>query len=234
MRVLAIGDIHGCSRALDSLLAVIGPRSNDLIITLGDYVDRGPDSAGVINRLLQLRQKSRLVCLRGNHEQLMLMSRLGNDRLVEWAHSGAGATLASYAAPGAAPTLADIPAEHWNFIEHECVDWYETATHLFVHAGVDPDLAMEDQPGFVLQWERFHDPKPHASGKVVVCGHTPQRNGTPRNYGHAICIDTGAFRRGWLTCYEVTTGYLWQTTQTGEFRSGWLNDFADHAGVEVT
>lgn len=234
MRVLAIGDIHGCSLALDHLLTAVGLRSNDLIITLGDYVDRGPDSAGVINRLIKLRQKHQVICLRGNHEQLMLQARLGNDRFTEWVHSGAHATLASYAARGAMATLSGVPAEHWNFIENQCVDWHETDTHLFVHAGVDPALPMDGQPEFVLKWERFHDPKPHASGKTVVCGHTAQRNGTPRNFGHAICIDTGACRKGWLTCFEVTTGYLWQATQTSEFRSGWLSDFADHAGVEVT
>src|ERR1700689_5130024 len=110
MRVLAIGDIHRCSRALDYLLAAIGPRRNDLIITLGDYVDRGPDSAGVVNRLLKLRQTHQVVCLRGNHGQLMLMARHGQDRLTEWMYSGAQATLASYAAPGAVATMADIPA----------------------------------------------------------------------------------------------------------------------------
>jgi serine/threonine protein phosphatase 1 len=234
MRVLAIGDIHGCSRALDYLLAAIGPRRNDLIITLGDYVDRGPDSAGVINCLLKLKQSHQVICLRGNHEQLMLMARGGRDRLAEWLHSGAQATLASYVAPGASATLADVPAAHWNFLENECVDWHETDTHLFVHAGVDPSLPMQGQPDFVLKWERFDAPIPHASGKTVVCGHTVQKNGTPRNVGHAICIDTGAWRKGWLTCLEATTGYLWQTTQTGEFRSGWLHDFAGQAGVEVT
>jgi serine/threonine protein phosphatase 1 len=233
MRVLAIGDIHGCSRALDHLIAAIGLRTTDLIVTLGDYVDRGPDSAGVINRLLELRRKFKVVCLRGNHEQLMLNSRLGNDRFIEWTHSGAQATLASYAPQGGIATLNDIPPAHWDFVRNLCVDWHETETHLFVHAGVDPGLPMDSQPEFMLQWERFHDPQPHVSGKTVICGHTVQKNGTPRNYGHAICIDTGCFRKGWLTCFEVTTGYLWQATQTGDFRSGWLDDFSDHAGIAV-
>ena len=97
MRVLAIGDIHGCSRALDHLVSAIGLRKRDQIVALGDYVDRGPDSAGVINRLLDLRKKHRLICLRGNHEQLMLDARQGNDRFIEWLHSGGQQTLfASY------------------------------------------------------------------------------------------------------------------------------------------
>ena len=233
MRVLAIGDLHGCSRARDHLLAAIGPRKNDLIITLGDYVDRGPNSAGVIERLLGLRQKHQVICLRGNHEQLMLQSRKGHDRFTEWVHSGARETLASYPHRDGKVTLRDIPAAHWEFLETGCVDWHETETHLFVHAGIDPSLPMGEQPDHMLRWQRFANPEPHASGKVLVCGHTPQKNGTPRNFGHAICIDTGAYRKGWLSCYEATTGSLWQTTETGEFRSGWLKDFANDAGVGV-
>jgi serine/threonine protein phosphatase 1 len=233
MRVLAIGDIHGCSRALDHLLAAVGPRKSDLIITLGDYVDRGPDSAGVIDRLIRLREKHQVICLRGNHEQLMLHARLGRDRLIEWAHGGARATLASYAPPDAEATLRNVPDAHWDFLENGCVDWHETDTHLFVHAGVDPALPMGEQPDFVLRWQRFSNPQPHTSGKVMVCGHTAQTNGNPRNMGHAICIDTGACRDGWLTCLEATSGYVWQTTQTGDFRSGWLSEIPDHAGVEV-
>jgi serine/threonine protein phosphatase 1 len=234
MRVLAIGDIHGCSRSLDCLLAAIGPRSSDLIVTLGDYVDRGPNSAGVIERLLRLREKRRVVCLRGNHEQLMLQARKGHDRFVEWVHSGARPTLASYAhGHQGKVTLRDVPRAHWEFLETGCVDWHETDTHLFVHAGIDPGLPMGEQPDFMLRWQRFGKPEPHTSGKIMVCGHTPQQNGTPRNFGHAICIDTGAYRQGWLTCLEVTTGYLWQTNESGELRSGWLSDIPQHAGVEV-
>jgi serine/threonine protein phosphatase 1 len=233
MRVLAIGDIHGCSRALDYLLAAVGLRSSDLIITLGDYVDRGPNSAAVLDRLIHLREKHKVVCLRGNHEQLMLQARRGHDRFVEWVHSGARATLASYAHQNGKVTLRDIPQTHWHFLEADCVDWHETETHLFVHAGIDPALPMDQQPDHILRWQRFADPQPHHSGKVMVCGHTRQRNGTPNNMGHAICIDTGAYRQGWLSCLEATTGYLWQTTETGEFRSGWLKDFATKGGVEV-
>ncbi len=233
MRVLAIGDIHGCSRALDCLLAACGPRRSDLIITLGDYVDRGPDSRGVIDRLLDLRDRCTLVCLRGNHEQIMMEARKGQNRIVEWMHTGGHATLASYAPPGGHGALPDVPPRHWDFIENVCVDWYETDTHIFVHAGLDPELPLAEQETHILRWERFHNPQPHASGKMVVCGHTSQKSGTPKNVGHSICIDTDACRKGWLTCYEVTTGYIWQTTQAGDLRTGWLADFPNHAGVKV-
>lgn len=72
MRILAIGDIHGCSIALDSLLAAVVPQPEDKIITLGDYVDRGPDTKGVIDRLIALHATGQLIPLRGNHEQIML------------------------------------------------------------------------------------------------------------------------------------------------------------------
>jgi serine/threonine protein phosphatase 1 len=233
MRVLAIGDIHGCSLAFDHLLAAIGPRSNDIIITLGDYVDRGPDSAGVIKRLLDLREKHHLVCLRGNHEQLMLQSRLGRDRLIEWTHSGARSTLGSYAPDDPEIAIKSVPESHWDFLENGCVDWHENETHLFVHAGLDPALPMNQQPDYLLRWQRFADARPHTSGKVMICGHSAQPSGNPLNIGHAICIDTGACKQGWLTCLETTTGYIWQTTQTGEFRSGWLSDVPQALGVEV-
>lgn len=233
MRVLAIGDIHGCSRALQYLLAAIGLRSSDLLVTVGDYVDRGPDAAGVIEKLRLLQTTRGLVSLRGNHEQLMLEARHGNDRFIEWLHSGGEQTLASYRLPAVPESLDRIPAAHWDFLENRCSDWHETPTHVFVHAGIDPDLPMNRQPEFILRWQRFLNPSPHSSGKTLICGHTAQKSGSPRNVGHAVCIDTGAAHGGWLTCYEATTGYVWQTTQSGSFRSGWLADFPNHAGVWV-
>jgi serine/threonine protein phosphatase 1 len=71
MRTLAIGDIHGCSKALDALLAAIAPSRDDLVIALGDFVDWGPDSCGVLNRLIELSKHTRLVSLRGNHEEMI-------------------------------------------------------------------------------------------------------------------------------------------------------------------
>ena len=223
---MAIGDIHGCSMALDCLLASFGPRKNDLVITLGDYVDRGPDSRGVIDRLIDLRKRCQLVCLRGNHEQIMIAARLGKDRLTEWRHSGGDKTLASYAHNGDGGGLADVPDHHWDFLQTTCVDSYETDTHIFTHASIDPDLPLDQQPEWLLRWERFSDPRPHVSGKVMVCGHTSQKSGAPCDLGHAICIDTNVCRQGWLTCFEVMTGYVWQSTQAGDLRTGWLKDYA--------
>jgi serine/threonine protein phosphatase 1 len=82
-------------------------------------------------------------------------------------------------------------------------------------------------PGVVafLTGMSFDDPAPHESGKIMVCGHTSQKVGRPRNVGHAVCIDTRAYGEvGWLTCLDVASGRYWQANQKGETRAGWLED----------
>jgi serine/threonine protein phosphatase 1 len=227
MRVLAIGDIHGCSQALDVLLRAVDPQPDDLIITLGDYVDRGPDSRGVLNRLINLRRIHQVIPLRGNHDQMLLDARRRLEEDEDWLAWGGKETLASYAPPGLPGNLDDIPLEHWEFLELVCVNWYETETHFFVHGNVHPDLPLEEQPRYLLLWEKLGDnPRPHQSGKVMVCGHTSQKSGLPLNLGHAICIDTWVYGQGWLTCLDVTTGKVWQANQRGESRSAHIDDFA--------
>jgi serine/threonine protein phosphatase 1 len=223
MRVLAIGDIHGCSKALATLLDVVEPGRKDLVITLGDYVDRGPDSNGVIEQLLELDRIGRLVPLRGNHDQMMLNARGSPEWAADWLECGGRETLASYPGLSIEESLADVPPAHWDFLEQVCVDWFETETHFFVHANAYPDLPLHDQPLFQLHWERLDHPVPHRSGKVMVCGHTKQPSGKPLNLGHAICLDTGVYDPdGWLTCLDVGSGRLWQTNQQGRQRRAWL------------
>src|SRR4051812_19751966 len=196
-RVLAIGDIHGCSAALDTLLALVRPAPDDLIVTVGDYVHRGPDSAGVLDRLIALQRAHRVVSLRGNHEELFLEAH-ANRR-------------------------ADVPVTHLHFIEDVCRDWYETDTHLFVHANADPELALAEQLTRVLRWEKLYGPlgaRPHRSGKVLVCGHSSQKSGEPLNLGFAVCIDTYCYGGGWLTCLDTGSGHVWQADQRGRVRQG--------------
>ncbi|MCL1467955.1 metallophosphoesterase family protein [Argonema galeatum] len=217
MRILAIGDIHGCSIALDALLAAVNPQPEDRIITLGDYVDHGPDAKGVIERLIALHEKGLLVPLRGNHEQIMLNSR-ADGKLLAWLSWGGEATLASYSLESDRKSLQDIPESHWDFLENKCVNWYETDTHFFVHADADPDLPLAEQPEFVLFWGLCDRPSPHFSGKTMVYGHDTQESGIPLNLGHAIGIDTWAYGNGWLTCLDVTSGKVWQANQAGQKR----------------
>lgn len=213
MRLLAIGDIHGCSRAMGALLDAVSPASGDVVVALGDFVDWGPDSCGVLDRLLDLRSRCNLIPLRGNHEEMMLRSRLNADEHALWLRAGGDVTLRSYA-------NGSIPESHWSFIEHECRDFQETDSHIFVHGGLDPDIPLKEQPVYMLRWKTFRDVRPHCSGKVVVCGHTTQRDGKPRSLGHSICIDTGASRGGWLTCLEPASGEYWQSNQDGITRRG--------------
>lgn len=224
MRTLAIGDVHGCTQAWDALLQAVDLQPGDRVVTLGDYVDRGPDSKGVIERLIALdaRDDVSLIPILGNHDQMMLDAREGRGN--DWLRGYGVATLASY---GVEPdALEEIPAQHWAFLER-CVDYYETTHHLFVHANVYPDQALADTPTYMLRWEHISpaSSSPHQSGKTLVCGHTSQKSGRPLNLGHAVCIDTYAHGGGWLTCLDVYAGFLWMANQAGEVETAWLDAF---------
>jgi serine/threonine protein phosphatase 1 len=220
MRVLAIGDIHGCSCQLDDLLGWVRPAPEDLVVALGDYVDRGPDTRGVLDRLIELKRGGmRLVCLRGNHEVMMLAARDGERS--DWLDVGGAQTLRSYGpAPGLASTFEDVPAEHWEFLELNLLDYYETDRFIFAHAGVLPDLDLDEQPDYALYWDFLGDAMRHQSGKTVVCGHTSQKSGVPKVVPGAVCIDTYAYGGGWLTCLDTASGRYWQTATGGRRREG--------------
>ncbi|HTW95533.1 MAG TPA: metallophosphoesterase family protein [Tepidisphaeraceae bacterium] len=222
-RTVVIGDIHGCLAHLDALLCRVLPNPDDHLILLGDYIDRGPDSAGVLKRILQLSSRHRLALLMGNHEQMMLEARQSHDRLATWITEGGDATLRSYA--GARSTIRDIPADHWQLLETKLANYLESQTHIFVHAAVLPELEITEQPDYVLKWERCDNIKPHKSGKVIVCGHTPQPNGRPMNRGYAICLDTGACAGGLLTCLEVESGRIWQADGRAHVSTAHISDF---------
>jgi serine/threonine protein phosphatase 1 len=218
MRLLAVGDIHGCLSAFDDLLDRVRPTPDDVVVALGDFVDRGPDTRGVLDRLIALRRTLNLVCLRGNHEQMMVEARRGGrSERTMWLGVGGRQALQSY---GVTATLADVPAEHWDFLENALVDYHETDRFIFVHATVLCDCDMADQPDYALRWEFFPDAMRHCSGKTVVCGHTSQKTGVPKVIPGAVCIDTFAHGGGWLTCLDLHTGRYWQTDTTRRRREG--------------
>lgn len=225
MRTLAVGDVHGCLTQLDALLAAVAPTPADVLVFLGDYVDRGPDSRGVLDRLIALRGTHRLVCLRGNHELMMVRSRESRDERTMWLQVGGAECLRSYGErPGRAGTLDDVPAAHWRFLERDCVNWYETATHIFVHAGLARDADLDRQYERELFWE-FLDPAApfsHHTGKRIVCGHSSQRSGRPLAAGDTVCIDTYAYGGGFLTCLDVAAGAYWQADPAGRVCTGTL------------
>jgi serine/threonine protein phosphatase 1 len=162
------------------------------------------------------------VALRGNHDFMMVESRHNYAGEQEWLLMGGKETLASYSGLLGGGRLSDVPEPHWEFLETTCVDWYETDTHLFVHANAHSDQPLAEQSEYILHWKKMIAPRPHDSGKVLICGHTAQKNGKPRNWGHTICIDTWAYGEGWLTCLDIDTGQVWQANQRGQTRVSML------------
>lgn len=215
MRTIAIGDIHGCSLALATLLDWIQPGADDRVVFLGDYVDRGPNSRDVIDQILELSERCEVVPLLGNHELLLSSSLAQGQPNAFWLNQcGGNETLISYGGE-----LSRFPATHAEFLRN-CVRYFETKTHLFVHANYDPEKSLSEQPEQMLFWQHLTTflPQPHGSGKTVVLGHTPQRTGDVLNLGYLVCIDTACFAGGWLTAFDVDSGQIWQTNKFGERR----------------
>jgi serine/threonine protein phosphatase 1 len=173
VRTLAIGDIHGCFKALSALLAAVSPEPPDQIVFLGDYVDRGDDSRAVLELFLSDSRLKQATFLRGNHEVMMLESRTDRLKAQSWHSFGGFETILSYGAGNVRDWQSAVPQAHWDFLE-QTVPFLETDTHIFAHGSVAPDLDLSDQTEWQLFWERFDSLKPHKSGKKVVCGHTPQ------------------------------------------------------------
>ncbi|MEM9208908.1 MAG: metallophosphoesterase family protein [Pseudomonadota bacterium] len=230
-RYLAIGDIHGCRTALETLLRVAEPAVDDVIVTLGDYVDRGPDTAGVLTLILELGASHELVALRGNHEIMMLDACAQQSWQETWLRAGGRETLRSYAENGeGSGTFADIPAAHLDFLANRLQPYYECDTHFFVHANADPRMALTAQSDPNLYWRRYRNPDPHCSGKVMVCGHTTQLTGLPATNGHSICIDTWPYGEGWLTCLDAVGGTIWQANERGQTRTLHVDELAHASG----
>src|SRR3954470_21124681 len=129
-RLFAVGDVHGCSTALRTLIEAINPQPEDTIVTLGDYIDWGPDSRGVIDLLIGLSGRCNLVPLLGNHEEMLLAALESGSELRYWLQFGGEETLNSYQYDGGRDM---IPERHVRFIRN-CRDFYETPTHVFFHA----------------------------------------------------------------------------------------------------
>jgi serine/threonine protein phosphatase 1 len=214
-RTIAIGDIHGCFHAFEALLNALSPTADDCLVLLGDYVDRGPDSCRVIQRILELERHCTLVPLLGNHEVMLLEALKSLEWLVPWLGYGGQQTMDSY---GGDPS--QIPPGHLDFMR-ACRPYFETETHLFVHANYEPDLPLDQQPEETLLWSHLtlRLPPPHTSGKRAVVGHTPQVNGEILDLGHLVCIDTYCYGSGWLTALDVDSGQTVQADRQGQVRS---------------
>jgi serine/threonine protein phosphatase 1 len=219
VRIYAVGDVHGRSDLIRQLFSRIdcdlsaNPAQKPIHVFLGDYIDRGKDSAGVLDLLIARSQIHQLCCLKGNHE-IFLAEFLENPGILRpWAQYGGLQTLASYGLKPAinasleeqaelSVSLGDaMPDSHFRFLNElklsfTCGDYY------FVHAGVRPGtpLAVQDEEDlvwirdeFLLHTEPFE--------KIIVHGHTPVIE--PEVRQNRINIDTGAYATGRLTCLRL-------------------------------
>ncbi|MDB5341187.1 MAG: pphA 1 [Planctomycetaceae bacterium] len=216
-RILALGDIHGCNTALDTLLGQLQLVADDSVVVLGDIVDRGPGTRQVIERLLELQQYCQLQFVKGNHEQMLLGALDGTYPESNWLMFGGREVLDSYG-----ETLEKLPSEHLEFLR-SAVDYYETPTEVFVHASLEPGVPLSEQHEKWLRWTRYTGNElPLPSGQRVVCGHTPQASGLPARSRGWACIDTCAYGNGWLTCLDVLTDEFYQADEQGRYRTGQL------------
>lgn len=216
-RIIALGDVHGCARAFETLLSAINLTSDDWFIPLGDYVDRGPDSCRVLDLLLEAEQTCRVSPILGNHEEMMQMVLKGQTRPDDWLRYGGVATLESYGFQG---DLSVIPAAHRDFIDR-CQDYVEADEHFFVHANYVHDVPLNELDVEILRWQSLilSLPGPHCSGKTAVVGHTPDKHGEIMDLGYLKCLDTFCYGGKWLTAMDVLSGEVWQANQSGELRN---------------
>jgi serine/threonine protein phosphatase 1 len=202
-RIFAVGDIHGCRTKLDRLMEVIDwrPERREELVFLGDYIDRGPDSFGVVETVMELkaRYRDRVTLLMGNHEHMFVNFITGRESLVLTAN-GVAWTMRSYGSNG------PFPVAHLDFYQSLRL-YYETEDHIFVHAGLRPGRPLAGQTVEDVLWIRddFLD-SDHDFGKTVVFGHTPFKE--PYIIPGRAGLDTGAVFGGPLTCLEVLEGRL--------------------------
>ncbi len=215
-RWIAIGDVHGCVHALDTLLEAIAPTHADCLVFLGDLIDQGRDTRDVLDRLQDLQQRCSVVLIRGNHEEMMYAARESEAALRYWEVCGGFATLNSYRYGG---TLANVRPDHWALLD-TCRPYYETDDVIFTHANYMADLPMSEQPDHQLRWALLEpaEARPHYSGKPVFVGHTEQPNSEVLDLGFMVCIDTACWRHGWLTAIDVHTRQIWQASRFGMLR----------------
>jgi serine/threonine protein phosphatase 1 len=201
-RTLIIGDIHGCLKMLTRLMKKIKwDPDRDRLIFLGDYVDRGTDSRGVIDYLIRISEESENVdCLMGNHEAGFLDYLSGQD-LRTFLANGGGSTLLSYQTKAGVDCTPVVPADHLAFLKG-LKPWVELEDYYVVHAGLRPGIPIHEQTFEDLVWIRdTFIYSEHDFGKQVVFGHTPFSD--PLIMHNKIGLDTGAVYGNRLTCLEL-------------------------------
>jgi calcineurin-like phosphoesterase family protein len=229
----AIGDVHGRDDLLGRLLARIDEdtasrqSANRILVFLGDLIDRGPSSARVVERLRTYRpEKTRLVFLAGNHEEVLLRILGGDGAVVpDWLRFGGAECLKSYGVdPGRIRRMAPqraidtirsaIPDAHREFLS-SFDDSFRAGDYLFVHAGIRPGIPLAEQARADLRWIREPFLTHRAEhGFTVVHGHTIRKE--VEDCGNRIGIDTGAYRYGILTAIGLEGEDRWYLQATDE------------------
>ena len=230
-RIIAVGDLHGVAEPLDRLIEKLNLDQSDMLIFIGDYVDRGPESKRVVDKLLDLKMKyEHVYFLMGNHED-MLLGSLGYPAVVSsfetWIYNGGSATLRSYGmsndeilnlarmwddAERGNRIIKLIPKSHIEFFKSLYL-FVETESYFFCHAGVSPDKTIEEgkQNIFDLLWIREHIGANNLKWeKKVICGHTPIEDVLVTE--KLICIDTGLYYYGLLSAIDVISEEIYQVS----------------------
>jgi serine/threonine protein phosphatase 1 len=216
MHCYVIGDIHGCVRELACLIEHLPLESQDQLVFLGDYIDRGPDSRGVVSYLLDLQKETSydMVFLKGNHED-MLLSYLGiaGQHGEMFFYNGGQATLASYGLSAqnlsSQALLAAMPSGHIEFYQ-ELKSYCTVGTYLCVHAGIHPQKSLQDQTEAELLWIRNKFIySSHALPYTILFGHTPQTD-VFYDLPYKIGLDTGLVYGNKLSCLEIEEKVLYQ------------------------
>jgi serine/threonine protein phosphatase 1 len=194
LRTYVIGDIHGCDAKARALIEACVDYNGDnpfCMIMLGDYVDRGDNSRAVVQLLMELEEAmpNELLCLRGNHEQLLMNATKQDDHEAFWVEScGGDTTLASYGARRA----IDIPQAHRDWIAQRPL-LFRDERRLYVHAGIMPGVPLDKQKVHDLLWIRDEFLNSEADhGFLIVHGHTPLAGGVPDLRPNRLNLDTGA------------------------------------------
>lgn len=200
IRTYTIGDIHGCLAKLIALVKLCrtdAGKHRQKFVFLGDYIDRGPDSKGVIDYLMTLQQDrpEDVVCLMGNHEDMLLAALDAEEWEENWLRNGGIHTLSSYGVTAA----RDLPKSHIDWIR-QLPKFNDDGLRFFVHAGVRPHQPLDSQDEYDLLCIR----EPFLSstkdfGRLIVHGHTPLRSGRPESRPNRLNLDTAAVYGGPLT-----------------------------------
>ncbi|WP_315042479.1 metallophosphoesterase family protein [Faucicola mancuniensis] len=203
MRTFAFGDIHGCHDQLKTLLNAITPTPSDTLIFLGDIIDRGADSKGVLDTIRELEKVCHVIAIMGNHEQMMIESLKSRDALKFWLKYGGDKALQSFGLTPDFHGILNVPYDYWTWLKN-LKPYHETDDFIFTHATPVAHLEMAKQTENGLRW-RFLEKSDnwHCSNKIVICGHSSQMNGKVLKRDGLICIDTYAYGGQCLTALEI-------------------------------